>query len=37
MVSSDIERALRAVSETDGREVSEAVTNDIFAKFCVGK
>ncbi len=37
MVSSDIERALRALSEADGKEVSEAVTNDIFAKFCVGK
>ncbi len=37
MVSSDIERALRAISEADGREVSEAVTNDIFSKFCVGK
>ena len=37
MVSSDVERALRAVLEADGREVSEAVTNDIFSKFCVGK
>ncbi len=37
MISSDIERALRAVAEADGREVSEAVTDDIFAKFCVGK
>ncbi len=37
VVCSDIERALRAVSEADGREVSEAVTSDIFSKFCVGK
>ncbi len=37
MVSSDIERALRVLSESDGREVSEAVTSDIFSKFCVGK
>ncbi|MBR2467014.1 MAG: tRNA uridine-5-carboxymethylaminomethyl(34) synthesis GTPase MnmE [Clostridia bacterium] len=37
MVSSDVERALRSLSETDGREVSETVTNDIFSKFCVGK
>ncbi len=37
MVSSDIERALRAISEADGREVSESVTNDIFSRFCVGK
>ncbi len=37
MVCSDIERALRSLGEADGREVSEAVTNDIFSKFCVGK
>ena len=37
MVSSDIERALRFIAEADGREVSEAVTSDIFSKFCVGK
>ncbi len=37
MVSSDVERALRSLAETDGREVSETVTNDIFSKFCVGK
>ena len=37
MISSDIERALRTLSEADGREVSEAVTSEIFSKFCVGK
>ena len=36
-VSSDIERALGAISEHDSREVSEAVVADIFSKFCVGK
>ncbi len=35
--SSDIERALGAVSELDGRAVSEEIVADIFAKFCVGK
>lgn len=35
--SSDVERALGAVCEVDGRSVSEEVVNDIFAKFCVGK
>lgn len=35
--SSDIELALGAISELDGRAVSEAVVSDIFARFCVGK
>lgn len=35
--SSDIERALGAIAELDGRAVSEEVVKDIFAKFCVGK
>ena len=35
--SSDIERALGAIAELDGKAVSEAVVADIFAKFCVGK
>lgn len=35
--SSDIERAIGALSELDGRGVSESVVNDIFSKFCVGK
>ena len=35
--SSDIEFALGAISEIDGRAVSEAVVSDIFSKFCVGK
>ncbi len=37
LISGDIERALGAIAEIDGRSVSEEVTNDIFAKFCVGK
>lgn len=36
-VASDVERAISAISELDGREVSEAVVADIFKKFCVGK
>ena len=36
-VSSDIELALGAVSELDGRAVSEEIVSDIFSKFCVGK
>ena len=35
--SSDIEMALGAISEIDGRAVSEEVVADIFSKFCVGK
>ena len=35
--SSDIEMALAAISEVDGRAVSESVVSDIFSKFCVGK
>ncbi len=35
--SSDIERALGAISELDGRAVSEEIVADIFSKFCVGK
>ena len=35
--SSDIELALSAIAELDGRAVSEAVVADIFARFCVGK
>ena len=36
-VAADIERALGAIAELDGRGVSEEVVGDIFAKFCVGK
>ena len=36
-VSSDVELALGAIGELDGREVSEEVVGDIFSKFCVGK
>ena len=35
--SSDIERALGAISELDGRAVSEEIVSDIFSRFCVGK
>ena len=35
--SSDIEMAIGAISELDGRAVSETVVSDIFSKFCVGK
>ena len=35
--SSDVERALGAIAELDGKAVSEAVVADIFARFCVGK
>ena len=36
-VSSDVEAALGAISELDGRAVSEEIVADIFSKFCVGK
>ena len=35
--SSDIEMALGAISEVDGRSVSEEVVARIFSRFCVGK
>ena len=35
--ASEIERALGAISEVDGRQVSEDLVKDIFSKFCVGK
>ena len=37
LVSGDIEQALEAISELDGRSVSEEIVADIFSKFCVGK
>ena len=36
-VSSDVERAVGAIAELDGRAVSEEIVSDIFSKFCVGK
>jgi len=36
-VCSDLELALGAVSELDGRAVSEQIVGEIFANFCVGK
>lgn len=36
-VSSDVELALSAIGELDGKEVTEEVVSDIFARFCVGK
>ena len=35
--ASEIERALGAIAETDGRAVSEEVVSEIFSRFCVGK
>ena len=35
--SSDIELALGAIAELDGKAVSEEVVAEIFSKFCVGK
>ena len=35
--ASEVEKALGAIAEIDGRAVSEAVVGDIFSKFCVGK
>ena len=36
-VSTDAELALGAISEVDGKAVTDAVVSDIFKKFCVGK
>ena len=36
-VSSDVEAALGAIAELDGRAVTEEIVADIFSKFCVGK
>ncbi len=33
----DIEEAIAALRELEGRKVSEAIVNEIFSKFCVGK
>ena len=33
----DLEQALMALGEVDGRAVSEDVTAEIFRNFCVGK
>lgn len=33
----DIEDALAALGELDGRRVSEEIVNEIFSRFCVGK
>ena len=35
--SSDIELALGAIAELDGKAISDEVVKDIFSKFCVGK
>lgn len=37
MVGIDLEAALAALAECDGRAVSERVVADIFSRFCVGK
>lgn len=33
----DLEQALTALGELDGREVSESIVDSIFHRFCVGK
>lgn len=37
LAASDLERAIAALDELDGRSVSEDVVSEIFSKFCVGK
>ena len=32
-----LEEALRVLSELSGESATEAVVNEIFSKFCVGK
>ena len=36
-ISGDVERAIGAVAELDGRAVAEEIVSDIFKHFCVGK
>lgn len=37
LYAADVETAMQALSELDGREVSEDVVSGIFSHFCVGK
>ena len=37
MAGLDLEEALKALCEADGREVSEQIVSTIFSRFCVGK
>ena len=37
LVSADLEEALEALGETDGRNVNEDIVASIFSHFCVGK
>lgn len=37
VAGTDLERALSALSEADGRRVTEDIVNNIFSRFCVGK
>ena len=37
VAASDVELAIGAIAELDGRLVSESVVSEIFSRFCVGK
>ena len=37
LAASDLERAVAALDELDGRTVCEEVVSEIFSHFCVGK
>ena len=37
LAASDVERAIGALGEVDGKQVSDEIVADIFSKFCVGK
>jgi len=33
----DVELAMSALSELEGRQIGEEIVSEIFSKFCVGK
>ncbi len=37
LIGTDVEEAIAAIAELTGERVSEAVVNEVFARFCVGK